>query len=59
MKINKRYNVVIRERKTNKIVATIGKDLSEDRACKRQMTALQYKVDIENFDVDVIEIKEK
>ncbi len=57
--MKKRYNVIVRERKTNKIVATIGKNLSEDRACKRQLTALQYKVDIKNFDVDIIEIKEK
>lgn len=54
--IEKRYNVVIKEIKTNKIVSIIGENLAESQADKREMTGLM-RIDREKYFVDIIEVK--
>lgn len=49
-----RYDVVIIENKTNKIVSIAGRNMAEDRADKREMTALS-RIDRDNYHVSVLQ----
>jgi len=51
----KKYNVVVKECATGKIVSTIGKDMTEERAEKRVMTGLM-RIDRENYFVATVEV---
>ncbi|MCK5357686.1 MAG: hypothetical protein KAJ48_04760 [Elusimicrobiales bacterium] len=57
MKAEKRFNVNIVERKTNKIVSVIGKNLSEKRAERREETGMG-RIN-EHYFIDIVEIKNK
>ncbi len=54
--MEKRFDVVIKECKTGKIVSTIGKNLSETNAEKRTLTGLS-RINKDYF-IDTILIKE-
>jgi hypothetical protein len=49
----KTFDVVIKEIKTGKIEATIGSNLTEAQAEKREMTGLM-RIDTSNYFVDTI-----
>lgn len=51
----KKFNVVIKEIKTGKIVSTIGKHLNEEKAEKREMTGLM-RINKKEYFVDIIEV---
>ena len=53
----KKYNVYIKEIKTGKIIETIGKDMSEERAEKRELSGIM-RIDRNNYFVSVEKVKE-
>jgi hypothetical protein len=54
--MEKKFDVVIRDNKTREIVSTIGKNLTESQAEKREMTGLM-RIDTDNYFVDTIKAK--
>ena len=54
--MDKRFDVVIKEIKTGKVVSTIGVNLNETMAERREMTGLS-RIDTENYFVDTIKHK--
>jgi len=51
-----KYNVYIVDKKTREIVSTIGTNLSERMAERREMSGLM-RIDTDNYFIDTVEVK--